>query len=66
MYITITYKTEIPNDKLIDGKFIEIHHLRIELSRTPYFFPISTKVIVRIIDFSSSLEGLSTFLVNNA
>ena len=32
MYITITYKTEIPNDKLIDGKFIENNNVSINLA----------------------------------
>ena len=31
MYITITYKTEISNDKLIDGKFIENNNVSINL-----------------------------------
>ena len=33
MYITITYKTEVPSDKLIAGKFIENNNITINLSK---------------------------------
>ena len=32
MYITITYKTAVPNDKLTDGKYIETNAMTINLS----------------------------------
>ena len=32
MYITITYKTEVPSDKLINGKFIETNNVAINIS----------------------------------
>lgn len=62
LYITVTYKNAVPNDKLTDGKYIEKNEMAISLSNEDN--PKTFSSILYILLFIILILGF-TFIINN-